>query len=74
MSEHFSLAGRIERDFTFQKPTDEMIARFTRIREAAKALAMLIEQTTPACREQSLAITELEQVVFWATASIVRNP
>jgi hypothetical protein len=39
----------------------------------AKMMATIIENTCPESREKSLAITNLEQAVMWANASIARN-
>lgn len=39
----------------------------------AKELAYMICQNTPTSREQSLALTNLEQAIFWANAAIARN-
>ena len=33
----------------------------------------LVEVTGPPCREQSLAITALEEAMFWANAAIARE-
>jgi hypothetical protein len=42
----------------------------TRIRE----LALYLNQTLPEGREKSLAITHLEEVMFWSNAGIARQP
>lgn len=47
--------------------------RCQEIRERAGELAHLIVDTTPESREQSLAITALEETVFWANAAISRR-
>lgn len=64
---------RIENDFTYHAPKPGQAERYTKIRDAAKQLALLIVEETPASREQSLALTNLEQAVFFANASIARN-
>lgn len=35
---------------------------------------IILEETGPPSREQSLAITKLEEVMFWANAAIARGP
>lgn len=65
---------QIERNFTYHAPKPEQVEKYTELRNAAKALALLIAESTPYCREQSLALTNLEQAVFWANAAIARNP
>ena len=64
----------LENRFTYHPPeTEEQISRYASIRAAALALAEYILNNTLESREQSLAITKLEEVVFWANASIARN-
>lgn len=64
---------QIENNFTYHAPKEGQPQMYTDIREKAKELAYLIEQLVPESREQSLAITNLEQAVFWANAGIARN-
>lgn len=64
---------QINNSFTYHAPKDDQGARYTAIRDAAKALAMLIAETTPISREQSLALTHLEIAVMQANAAISRN-
>lgn len=65
--------AEIENNFTYHKPFGTQPARYEGIRSAAKDLANFIEQNTPPSREQSLALTHLEQSVMWANAAIARN-
>lgn len=44
------------------------------IRSAALYLAKVIQSNTPPSREQSLALTNVEQAMFWANAAIAREP
>lgn len=59
--------------FTHHPPKDDQPERYVRIRGEAMALAITIAETTPESREQSLAITALEEAVFWANAAIARR-
>lgn len=59
--------------FTYHRPTDEQIPRYEAIRNFGGRFAMLITEKTPASREQSLAITKIEEAVMWANAAIARN-
>ena len=59
--------------FTYHKPGGNQGVRYESIRALAKGLADHIVANTPESREQSLAITELEQAVFWANAAIARR-
>ena len=67
------LKARIESDFTYHAPKPDQPARYVALREKAKELALMILENTPPSREQSLALTELEQAIFWANASIARH-
>ena len=64
---------RLDNDFTYHSPTEDQPERYEYIRAQAKKLAHDIIEKTPPSREQSLALTKLEEVVFWANASIARN-
>ena len=64
---------RVENDFTYHAPTGNQAQRYQEIRDLAKSLANRLLDLTPQSREQSLALTHLEECVFWANASIARN-
>jgi hypothetical protein len=49
------------------------LQRYAIIRAMAGDLASKILRSTPPSREQSLALTKLEECVFWANTSIARN-
>lgn len=59
--------------FTYHKPLDDQTFRYIRLRDMAKDLAFQILEYTPVSREQSLALTHLEEVIMWANAAIARN-
>jgi carbonic anhydrase len=59
--------------FTYHTPNPNQPERYNTLRDAAKELATLILQCCPDSREQSLAITKLEEALFWANAGIARN-
>ncbi len=65
--------AQIENAFTYHAPKGDQPARYVAIRDKAKELALLIADLTPASREQSVALTELETAVMWANAAIARN-
>lgn len=44
------------------------------VRNWCLELAIYLSKTVPKGREQSLAITHLEEVMFWSNAGIARNP
>lgn len=64
---------RINNDFTYHRPPAERAGDFVKIREKAKELAHLIADTTPRGREQSTALTRLEEAVMHANAGIARQ-
>jgi hypothetical protein len=64
---------QIDNNFTYHPPTEGQQERYGRIRATAKEFAELIVEVTPASREQSVALTELEASVMWANAAIARN-
>lgn len=60
--------------FTHHPPPDEdTIQRYQHIRLLARSFAEQIVGFTPESREQSLAITALEEAVMWANAAIARR-
>lgn len=63
----------INNRFTYHQPQSDDTAKYVEIREAARELAHLINKRCPESREKSLAITKLEEVVFWANAGIARD-
>lgn len=64
---------RIEKDFTYHAPFGNQAERYGDIRKAAGDLSRKLQYNCPVSRELSLAITKLEEAVFWANAAIARN-
>ena len=65
--------ARLDKDFTYHAPHGDQAERYGDIRRHAKWLARIIMETTPPSREQSLALTHLEEAVMFANAAIARN-
>ena len=63
----------IEHRFTHHPPKGDQGAKYIKLRNLAKQMANHIDGLCPDSREKSLAITKLEEVVFWANAAIARN-
>ena len=63
----------INNRFTYHAPKEGQPIRYLEIRETAKAFAVLLVEVCPESRERSLALTKLEEVVFWANAAIARS-
>lgn len=60
-------------NFTNHKPTAEAIKKMEGLRSTAKAMKDAIIGMAPHSRERSLALTNLEQVVFYSVAAIART-
>lgn len=67
------MGEQIEKTFTYHAPKEDQSARYVELRDQAKDLAYSIVKNTPPSREQSLAITHLEESIFYANAAIARN-
>lgn len=64
---------RLENNFTYHPPKGNQTGRYAMLRSGARELARDILENTPKSREQSLALTNLEEAIFWANAAIARN-
>ena len=67
------LAAELRLRFTYHPPRSGQPERYTALRSKALELAELMVAECPASREQALALTNLEQSVFWANAAIARR-
>jgi hypothetical protein len=56
------------------KPNDDGIALITDMRIRALGWAIDIRNSVPEGREQALALTKLEECLFWCNAGIARHP
>lgn len=63
----------IENNSKYHAPKEGQPAKYDAIREKAKELANVIDELCPNSREKSLAMTNLEQAVYWANAAVARN-
>lgn len=63
----------VTKRFTYHPPRGDQPAHYQELRARARDLAMLIIELVPTSREQSLALTNLEQAIFWANAGIARR-
>jgi hypothetical protein len=62
-----------ENNFVYHAPKGNQQARYEELRAKAKSFADMILISCPPSREKSLALTKLEECVFWCNASIARN-
>lgn len=64
----------LEERFNYHPPpTDSVIYAHTTMRSAMLTAARNVVAKTPPCREQSLALTKLEEAMMWANAAVARN-
>lgn len=67
------LEARIDNDFAYHKADEATGRRHSQVRLICRALAKEMAAAIPPGREQSLAITKLEEAMFWANAGIARQ-
>jgi len=65
--------GEIDNIFTYHAPSADQQKRYEEIRRVAMRLAHLINAICPESREKSIAMTNIQQAVMWANASIAIN-
>lgn len=66
-------ADVVTRRFVYHAPKGDQLERYTILRNCASILAQDILRMTPPGREQSLALTKLEEAIFFANAAIARG-
>lgn len=59
--------------FTYHAPFGTQVDRYAALRSKAKEMATLMNEVCPESREKSLALTNLQQSIMWANASIAIN-
>ena len=63
----------IDTRFTYHVPRAKQSELYEEIRNKAHDVAQYANENVPDSREKSLALTKLEEFVFWANAAIARN-
>lgn len=63
----------LARRFKYHAPKPDQLPRYTELRAAGRQLADLIVTSTPPGREQSLALTKLEEALMHANSAIARG-
>lgn len=66
-------AEELANRFTYHAPTEGQPKLYETLRYQGLGFAKTIVDLTPPSREQSLALTALEEAVFWANAAIARR-
>ena len=65
---------RLSNDFRFhEKSRQERASEHEQVRSGCLGLAELVLSVVPSGREQSLALTKIEEAMFWANAGIART-
>ena len=67
------MKAELENRFRYHSPVGDQAERYVKVRSLARDLAELIDGLCPESREKSLSLTHLDEVVFFANASIARN-
>ena len=70
-----ALAGELAHRFTFHAPrpgTDDA-QRHVEVRLACLALAQVLVDQVPPCRERGIAVQCIEDAMMWANAGLARN-
>lgn len=60
--------------FDYHAPDSTRVLEHERIRNECKQFAAWFDIKLPEGREKALAMTRLEEVMFWANAAIARQP
>ena len=68
-----SIADDLANRYTYHAPKGDQAKRYGEIRKACLDLASVVVALTPGSREQSTALTKLDEVMFFANAAIARN-
>lgn len=59
--------------FTYHPPFGNQAERYEALRNSARNFAWTVQNFTPESREQSVALTNIQQAVMWANAAIAIN-
>ncbi len=63
----------LEIRFAYREPQVDRSGWYILLHDTVKHLAYLIQNAVPECREKALALTKLEEAIFWANAGIARR-
>lgn len=66
-------SDELRKRFWSHELSETQVARCNDLRKLAQTLAAEIVNWSPASREQSIALTKLEECSFWANAAIARE-
>ena len=63
----------LENRFTYHPPKGDQAVRYEKIRSGALGFALFLNSMCPESAAKGNAMRALDEVVFWANASIARN-
>lgn len=63
----------MKKTYAYHKPSAESLATIRELREMFSKLSDNVERLSPKSREQSVALTNLEQAAMWAIKAVVCN-
>lgn len=63
----------IARHFTYHAPHGDQAVRYQAVRYELQFTALRLARLCPGSQELSIALTNLQEAMFWANASIARN-
>lgn len=61
----------IDKPYAYHKPSEDGLAKITRLREHFSETAKLIREVCGPSREASIAITKNEEAAMWAIKAVV---
>lgn len=68
-----SVLARLNRDFAHHAPHGDQVARHAAVRYELRMLALRLVRLCPPSEEMNIALTSLQEAMFWSTAAIARN-
>lgn len=63
----------LNKRFAHHAPDADAIKKHETVRGMLKQVAAGFDTLLPECREKSVALTKLEEVMFWANAAVARD-
>lgn len=63
----------IDKPYAYHKPSEDGLAKITRLRQAFSNMAELIQEVCPDSRHKAVTITNLETTAMWAIKAVVFN-
>jgi hypothetical protein len=65
--------AELDRRFSGHYVSEDAVTCLDAVRAAGRAMAVAVCQVAPEGRERALALTKIEEAVFWANAGIART-